>query len=306
MKRLLIGIILFLSITVLIGCTHSDHKDNEGVTPSEFEIPVPTASGISVESNDIAKIDYSNSQDGYVIVVFTGSTDSALKVMVTAPHDAQYIYSLSSDGVSEVIPLTEGDGEYTISIYENVEANSYTSVLSLTIDVVLQNSFNPFIHPNQFVNYSKDSELVSLAAELTKDAETVKDMIIAIYDYIINNFTYDYNLAQTVQSGYLPNLDEVLHRKEGICFDYSALVTAMLRSQGIPTRLEIGYHGDEYHAWISLFCEENGWIDKRYHYDYNEEEWTAMDPTFESGEKHAHMSRQQARDDLEYRLMFNY
>jgi len=148
--------------------------------------------------------------------------------------------------------------------------------------------------------------LVSLAAELTKDAETNKDKIIAIYEYVIENFTYDYELAASVESGYLPDLDEVLRKKEGICFDYSALVTAMLRSQGIPARLDIGYFGEQYHAWISLFCEDNGWIDKRYHYDYEEGDWTAMDPTLESGDRHSHLSREQARNDESYRLMFIY
>ena len=51
--------------------------------------------------------------------------------------------------------------------------------------------------------------------------------------------------------------------EKGICFDYAALMTAMLRSQGIPTKLEIGYSGEVYHAWISTYIDEIGWVDKR-------------------------------------------
>jgi len=169
---------------------------------------------------------------------------------------------------------------------------------------VLRDGFLPFIYPNQFVSFNKDSELVTLAADLTKDATNVDEKIDAIYNYVVDNFTYDYDLAATVKSGYIPNLEDVLHKKEGICFDYSALVTAMLRSQGIPTRLEIGYHGEQYHAWISKYCETNGWIENRYHYD--EGVWNRMDPTEESGDRKAHISRKAARDDDTYRLMFNY
>ena len=304
MKAFSKTIVLVLTIILLAAVTAGCGSENDA--SGGFEIPVPTAPGTNVESNERAKIDFSNTQDGYVIVEFSEQSEKALRVVVTAPHDAQYIYALNDSGGREVIPLTEGDGEYTVGIYENIEADSYALIIALTTNVSLKDEFEPFIRPNQFVNYTKDSELVGLAAELTKDAESVKEKIIAIYDFVINNFTYDYDLAATVQSGYLPNLDEVLHRKEGICFDYSALVTAMLRSQGIPARLEIGYHGEQYHAWISLFCEDNGWIDKRYHYDYSQEEWTAMDPTLESGEHSGHTSRQQAREDVEYRLMFNY
>ena len=39
------------------------------------------------------------------------------------------------------------------------------------------------------------------------------------------------------------------------------LMAAMLRSQGIPTRLEIGYSKDAYHAWVSVYIEDIGWID---------------------------------------------
>lgn len=38
----------------------------------------------------------------------------------------------------------------------------------------------------------------------------------------------------------------------------SAVMTAMLRSQRIPTRLEVGYMGDVYHAWISIYTKETG------------------------------------------------
>ena len=58
----------------------------------------------------------------------------------------------------------------------------------------------------------------------------------------------------------LPDIDEVMRRKQGICFDYSSLMAAMLRSQRIPTRLEFGYAGDAYHAWITTYIEDEGWI----------------------------------------------
>jgi len=304
MRSIMKVAILLLIITLIAGCSEINTTSPADESISTFEIPVPTAPGINVEENDRASVDYSNAQDGYVIIEFIDSTDKPLKVLLTAPHGEEYHYSLSGSGRKEIIPLTEGDGEYEIGIYEHIGGSDYKGVLKVAIDVKLRDELMPFIHPNQFVNYSKDSELVGLAAELTKNAKNTEDKIKSIYEYVVDNFTYDYDLAATVQSGYIPNLDEVLNRKEGICFDYSALVTAMLRSQGIPARLEIGYHGEEYHAWISKYCEENGWIDNRYHYDG--EEWTRMDPTVESTERRTHHSRQHARDDDTYRLMYNY
>ena len=64
---------------------------------------------------------------------------------------------------------------------------------------------------------------------------------------------------------------------KGICFDYAALMSAMLRSQRIPTKLEVGYSGDVYHAWISCYVDEIGWVDNIIEFDGKN--WSIMDPT---------------------------
>ena len=59
--------------------------------------------------------------------------------------------------------------------------------------------------------------------------------------------------------------------------DYAALMSAMLRSQRIPTKLEVGYSGDVYHAWISCYVDEIGWVDNIIEFDGKN--WSIMDPT---------------------------
>ena len=54
-------------------------------------------------------------------------------------------------------------------------------------------------------------------------------------------------------------------------------MTALFRSQGIPTKLEVGYSGDIYHAWISTYVEEKGWVDHIVEFHGNE--WHLLDPT---------------------------
>ena len=51
----------------------------------------------------------------------------------------------------------------------------------------------------------------------------------------------------------------------------------MLRSQGIPTRLEVGYAGTVYHAWISTYIKDVGWINGII--QFNGSGWTLIDPT---------------------------
>ena len=73
-------------------------------------------------------------------------------------------------------------------------------------------------------------------------------------------------------------MDEILELKTGICFDYAAVMATMLRTQNIPTRLEVGYMLEEYHAWISIYIEDHGWINGIIEFDGTE--WKLMDPTF--------------------------
>jgi len=60
-------------------------------------------------------------------------------------------------------------------------------------------------------------------------------------------------------------------------------MTAMLRSQGIPCKLVIGYAGTVYHAWISVYTKEHGWVEQSVLFDGKT--WKLMDPTFASSSK---------------------
>ena len=63
----------------------------------------------------------------------------------------------------------------------------------------------------------------------------------------------------------------------------AALMTGMLRSQDIPCKLVVGYAGQAYHAWISVWSAETGWIDGAIY--FNGSSWQRMDPTFASSAK---------------------
>jgi hypothetical protein len=54
----------------------------------------------------------------------------------------------------------------------------------------------------------------------------------------------------------------------------------MLRSLGIPCKLVVGNAGTEYHAWISCYTEEQGWMDGVIYFDGYD--WKLMDPTLAS------------------------
>lgn len=235
------------------------------------------ADGTVTYGSEGVTIDASHISEGYIMVSYTG-TNEKVKLQITGPDEVVYTYDLHGD--YETFPLTAGSGSYTVGVFENIEGTSYSTLFTQTIDVKIDDEFGPYLYANQYVNFNGDSKVVEKAEELSKPCNDDLEVIEQVYNYMISNFTYDYDKAESVQSGYLPDVDEVFEAQTGICFDYAAVMAAMLRSQRIPTRLEVGYAGDVYHAWISTYIEEQGWVNGIIQFDGKN--WELMDPTFAS------------------------
>ena len=286
-KILFLFFLAFLFFMSCTGCSSSqsekstaaatDHKDvPRDTTP---QIYIPAADGRKVIENPLITIDISHTDQGYIMAAYHGDS-SDVNIQISGPDSINYMYYISQKDEYTAMPLSSGDGSYLISVYENLEGDMYSTVLSEIIDVTLENEFLPFLYSNQFVNFTKDSEAIQRGAQLAKDCTSDLDVVTAVYNYVTENIQYDFEKASSVTSPYYPDVDETLRTKKGICFDYSALMCTMLRTQGIPTKLNIGYAGDIYHAWISVYIDSMGWVDNII--KFNGTDWTLMDPTFAS------------------------
>lgn len=248
-----------------------------GSTPVAY---IGSADSTETYGNESVIIDTSNKEEGYIMVSYTGSC-SKVKFQLTGPDDVTYTYNLH--GGYETFPLTAGNGNYKMGVFENIEGTTYSTLFTQSLEVTITDDLKPFLYANQYVDFRADSATAALGEELAYSANNDLDVVANVYNYIISAFTYDYDKAKTVPKGYLPVVDEILESKTGICFDYAAVMATMLRTQNIPTRLEVGYMLEEYHAWISIYIEEQGWINGII--EFNGTEWKLMDPTFASGSK---------------------
>lgn len=267
-------------------------------------IPQPVASGTTVYSNSGASIDASNISDGYIMVKYTGGADKKIKCIVQKSGDVAYTYNLNNKGNYETFPLAEGNGKYSVTVYENISGTKYSTVYSSSFNVNIKNEFSPFLYPNQYVNFNENSNAVAVADKLTENLDNDLSKLTQIYHYVIGNISYDTQKAQTVESGYLPNVDETLQTRKGICLDYASLMTAMLRSQGIPSKLIVGYTGNLYHAWINVYINGIGWVDKAVYFDGNS--WKLMDPTFASSNKNSAKIQKYIGDGTNYTAKYAY
>ncbi|MEG1932081.1 MAG: transglutaminase domain-containing protein [Pygmaiobacter sp.] len=245
--------------------------------PSTPMVRVPSADGSVVSGNALASLDASNSSEGYIMVRYTGGNPK-VKLQLTGPNGITYTYTLHGENGYETFPLTAGSGSYAVNVFENVGGTDYVYAMSDTISAEIVDENLPYLYPNQYVNFNADSTVVAKGAELAANAMTELDVVDAVYNFVIANISYDYGKAESVKSGYLPVVDDILASGLGICFDYSAVMATMLRTQNIPTRLDVGWAGDIYHAWISVYITDIGWINGIIEFDGVS--WKRMDPTF--------------------------
>ena len=267
------------------GGQDADDSDSEAAlrpVVSTTNIRIPSTGDDQMIQAGVT-LDISNISSGYFMVMYEGSSSRAV-VQVESPRAQQvYVYTISTTGTWEVFPLSHGSGTYTITISEHVEGQMFAKVISTTVEAIINNQHLPFLYPNQFVNFNRSTRAVAIAAELAQGARNELDVVRRVYEFIIENIEYDHNFANQVTTGlittYVPDLDDILRRGSGVCFDYAALMAAMLRAQLIPTRLEIGYvSGGIFHAWVSVYTAEHGWVGVAEFASGGN--WTLMDPTF--------------------------
>lgn len=282
--------------------TKDEAKQKEPARDNTPRVLMPEASGSEVHENDLSSVDASHTSEGYIMVRYTGS-NAKVKLRITGPSQTEYIYLLSGANEYETFPLTDGSGAYQVQILENAGGDMYAVANSAELDVSITNEFGPFLYPNQYVNFNPQSKTVAKGSELVKDAHSDLEAIECIYHFIIKDISYDEQKAASVSYGYLPVIDETLSSGKGICFDYAAVMSAMLRSQGIPTKLEVGYSGEAYHAWISVYTKESGWIDKIIQFDGSS--WTLMDPTLAASNDRKAVG-QYIGDGSNYTVKFSY
>jgi protein-glutamine gamma-glutamyltransferase len=122
-----------------------------------------------------------------------------------------------------------------------------------------------------------------LALEITKDALTPVDKMIAIRDYFLGHDEYGQPLFKYSDNPGIPGLPSasklnyfLFENRKGYCAYFAGATLFMLRALGIPSRIAAGFltvdrstknpgwywfYEDQAHAWVQLYFPGYGWID---------------------------------------------
>ncbi|MFD0591148.1 transglutaminase family protein [Paenibacillus sp. GCM10027627] len=224
--------------------------------------------------------------NGAVSVSYDVKSNVKTKLMI-AKGKENYTYNLVAGKRVEQFPLQLGNGEYKIMVLENVSGKSYKVVKQETVQMKVADEKLVYLNSVQNVSWTGTNKAIVKAQELVKGKKTEAEKVQAVYDYIIANIAYDYKLAGSVTTDYLPSIDRTLTSKKDICYGYAALFAAMLRSLDIPTKLVMGdsEYVDVYHAWNEVYL--NG-------------KWVTIDTTVDAGFKKGNKKMDMIKDASKY------
>jgi len=276
------------------------------------------------EVNGNVTLNAADTNKGIIRLMYKGD-NPYVRVHITIPDGTVYEYAIvyydtfSFTNEFVTFPLTGGDGEYDISVFEVVDRTkgTYTKIFFSKFDVAVEPKLDengevlykaelvPFLPPNTYVNFSAESKAIQKAVTLIRPTNDEMDVINDIYDFVINNIKYDTSKVEGLSWPYIPDIDVTLETGKGICFDYASLMASMLRSQGIPTKLVFGYVGSDavYHAWISCWTAKDGWLEGVI--QFNGQSWNLADPTFGAGASNRDLKRL-IGDGSKYDMKFMY
>lgn len=275
------SILWALVLALFLSACALPEPEPQGGRETAAVLLIPEAPGEAVAGNDYAELDWSNADEGYIQVRYDGPALKA-KVQILDPTGLTYIYTVYPGDLG-VLPLTGGPGLYNVTVMENAFDDFYAVAFKTELEAEVADEFRPYLYPNQYVWYTADSRVFALGRELSDRSADDIAYVQNVYEYVTENIVYDRELAANVPVDYLPDVDRTIETGKGICLDYASLMTALLRSQGIPAKLVVGWSGTQYHAWISVYLKETGWVDGAFFFDGVN--WSRLDPTIAAGNR---------------------
>ncbi|AEJ20947.1 transglutaminase domain-containing protein [Gracilinema caldarium] len=125
-----------------------------------------------------------------------------------------------------------------------------------------------------YTNYGKDQRIKDLGDRITEGLELYWEKVQAIYEYLKNG-EYRYSLKPGLASDGDQLGRFLFDTKRGYCSYFAFSMALLLRSQGIPARVAVGFFIDPdsgafnyypilsnmAHAWVEVYYPKYGWID---------------------------------------------
>ena len=211
--------------------------------------------------NDWAEIDWSTASNGYVRIRvdedIAAYTDCHIACHAAyrdedGYHDYQSIWDKDLDDINDwwKIPLLGIEQEFECVIAINYVAG-FNDKLQARFTAQIDDLDSMWLMSNAYIDYENAPDACAKAKELTRNCKTEAEKIAAIYNFVSKAITYNHNENEADRD---LNPDHILASGKGVCEHYAVLMTAMLRSIGIPCKCangNVNFDGEwNNHAWV--------------------------------------------------------
>lgn len=258
----------------------------------------PTSGGI-IDGQDTYSFDKSDLTDHALALVFGDSTvykvnfnfplknDSSMtKTMTVAlPPDTSsqkiYVNSLDPkpantrlDVDGNVLADYNVPGKTELTVKTDIEAVvkylEYDLSASGTKKDIPEDLVKKYTSPTHYWQSQDPNLILALKAKTDfNNKQKVADIVREANDFVIQTLSYNNEkIKYNIRQGSATALKEPAN---AVCLEYSDLMIAVLRSQGIPARMPIGYGytgnlktsnavSDSLHSWVEAYVPGVGWI----------------------------------------------
>ncbi|MDO4800308.1 MAG: transglutaminase-like domain-containing protein [Bacillota bacterium] len=211
--------------------------------------------GFAADDSANKSIDTSSLDQG--IIRITHKANNELFRVLVKLGDKQVTYPYVANGVPETFPLQFGNGEYTVGLLRNVSGTKFAFVEQTKVKLDLKDPNIVYLNSIQNIKWDPKDQPIVFGGTLIKDLKNAETAAKAVHTYMTENIVYDWDKIATLKKDYVPSITKTFVDSRGICYDYSSLLAAFLRSQGYPTRLVKGYTKfvEGYHAWNEVLID---------------------------------------------------
>ena len=187
---------------------------------------------------------------------------------IVNPLGVEYIPNYANNSYSQKV-LQEDEFSKRVLLEINLQPLNSRVPFPTSLQNAREN-LQPFLIPEKDIP-AGEGAIAAKAQELAQNARTVPDVVAAVFNWVIDNLTYDAG-RNTPQDG-----RSAFYSKRGSCVGYTNLAIAMMRSLNIPARYAHGYlppgydwgiskkywgvqiSGGGYHAWVEVYYPDIGW-----------------------------------------------
>ena len=256
------------------------------LTPSQivkiFSDPVPLSAGeyntqgIAVFNGVVTdektysritiKVDYSLVGKGLVKIDADSPDDESIFISLLPVNndtvidaEGRYDHKLKIYSENGVYSLTYGSGEYELCVWikEDQTDDKYVKIYQNIFRANFPEN-EPYKYSNVYSEYESDSLASAYAHSVIKGDKSDMEKANDIIAFVHKKIEYDYAAENEMQ---LMTADEILESGKGICYSYTSLASAMLKSVGIPTREIRGYNkkSSAVHSWCEVLIDDE-WL----------------------------------------------